>query len=612
MAENVSIGKYEILGTIGRGGFATVYKARDPSQDRLVALKVLHPHLAGEQVAVARFYQEAQLATQLQHDNIVSVYEIGEDNGQLYIAMACLAGQTLAQILDAEGTLSPERTVAILEQAAQALDYAHGHNAVHRDVKPSNVMIEESEQGELHVTLMDFGLVKALESSAELTATGTILGSPEYMAPEQADPKKWGEATPLTDVYALGVMAYRMLTAREPFQGKVPAVLHAHAYDPPPSPLEFAPHLGEDVAAVLMCALSKSPRERYPGAYPLVAALRQAIRVQSLLEQAQAARGAGDWLTVQSCCVQVMQIDRRHPRALRMMVEATNELQQESSGVSRLGCLPGQFLVQGYGGDVVLLVGAGVSNYLGLSTLDDLLQQAILGSDDVANRIQRVRNAIEAAPRLFRAVFEEMISRLRYYLDVAEVLRQDFTFNGELGAVPTEVNNGALRRKWWDALTRCYRILLNEFGPGKIDKESIEFRTVLKLVDELAKINSGQLHIYTTNYDCSFQMLASHCKSLAFLTHIDNQNGHFMKGWYKANPKLPEQGQPPVFVHRFHGCVAWFTGERWPFGVIEEAYGAGGNLVIENDSYLHSMGIKLTSAQSIGTNPAFALAFEEF
>jgi hypothetical protein len=262
--------------------------------------------------------------------------------------------------------------------------------------------------------------------------------------------------------------------------------------------------------------------------------------------------------------------------------------------------------------DVVLLIGAGVSSYLGLPSLDDLLQQAIIGDDDVGHRIRNTRNAIEAYTRHSKAVFEELISQLRYYLEVSEMLRKDNTFISELeGHLPQSIEYGNVQRKWHDALTRCYRILLQEYGPLKINPKSPEFHTVLNLIGELAKINSGKLHIYTTNYDCSFQVMASNCLDLLFYSHIHNVKGHFSEDWHRAPRTTPDVGQPRVYVHRFHGCVGWFSDPRKPYG-LEEVFGSGENLEINDDDKLHGMQIKLTSSQAIGTNPAFALAFEEF
>jgi serine/threonine-protein kinase len=275
MTDRTTLGKYEIIKEIGRGGFSVVYQVRDPTLDRVVALKVLAPHLTWEPGFAARFQREARTAARLQHPHIVTVYETDEEDGQLYIAMEYLAGRTLGQVIREEGPLPVERTADLLAQVADALDYAHGQGVLHRDVKPANVMVAE-RQGRLHVTLMDFGLVKAMSESSTLTSTGTTLGSPEYMAPEQADPNRRDEVGPATDLYALGIVAYQMLTGRVPFPGNTPATLNAHLHLSPPDPRQVRPDLPERVAAVLRQALSKAPDERYSTGAALVAALRAA------------------------------------------------------------------------------------------------------------------------------------------------------------------------------------------------------------------------------------------------------------------------------------------------------------------------------------------------
>lgn len=275
-------------------------------------------------------------------------------------------------------------------------------------------------------------------------------------------------------------------------------------------------------------------------------------------------------------------------------------------------CTTGHGLDLQYGDDIVLLVGAGASNYLGLATLDGLVQQTIFGNDSVATRIKNTCNSIQAHTRHASAQFEELISQLRYYLDVAETLWRDSTFKNELGGnMPSTVDTGDLYFKWKATLTRCYRTLLEEFGPRRVDPSSEAFKTVLKLLGELAAKNSGRLHVYTTNYDCSFQVLASNCQDLVFYTHIDNENGSFMDRWYKVNRELNEHERPSIYIHRFHGCVGWFADPSRPFG-LEEVFGTGGNLDIEDDNKLFDMKIKLTSSQPIGTDPAFSLAFQEF
>jgi serine/threonine protein kinase len=265
------IGKYEILEELGSGGFATVYKARDPDLDRIVALKVLHPYWTQDPAFEARFRREARAAANLRHPNIVIVYDAGEADGDLYIAMEYLPGHTLQELLG-EGAFTIEQTLSILEQVAAALDHAHGQGIVHRDVKPNNVIVEETGRG-VHVTLLDFGLVKAMTGSSVLTSQGTLLGSPEYMAPEQADPARVDEIGPATDRYALGVVAYQMLAGRVPFPGNTPATLNAHLNLPPPAPRDLNPQLPSQVEQVLLKALAKNPNDRYQSAVELARAL---------------------------------------------------------------------------------------------------------------------------------------------------------------------------------------------------------------------------------------------------------------------------------------------------------------------------------------------------
>lgn len=264
--------------------------------------------------------------------------------------------------------------------------------------------------------------------------------------------------------------------------------------------------------------------------------------------------------------------------------------------------------------NVVLLAGAGSSCHLGLPTLEDLLRRATLGNDDVADRIRRIRASIEALPTRFRpAVFEELIARTQDYLRTTYMIRTDPTYRREMGQPPYEVDNGALEWKWKQALTRCYRVLLDEYGPARIDYRSESFSVTIDLLEALAKHNNGELHVYTTNYDCSFQVLASHCQTLEFLTHIDNVKGTFSDAWYSGKPE-PSIHVPRVYIHRLHGCIAWFNVSDPMAGgsMIREVHGAGGILEIVDDDFLHQMCIKLISDQLVGTNPAFSSAFDEF
>ena len=270
-------GKYEIRGEIARGGFATVYRAHDVDLDREVAIKVLAPHLTWEANFAARFQQEARVAARLKHSNIVTIYEIGEEDGALFIAMELAQAGSLRDRLAKVGALDVEETIELLGPIAAALDFAHVNGIIHRDVKPANILLDPDENGDVRPILTDFGLVKALANSAELTQSGAIIGTVEYMAPEQADTDLAHEIGPATDIYGLGVVAYHMLTGRVPFSDSSAArVLVAHLTKEPPPPSSIRADLPVGVSEAILRALAKEPENRYPSATAFVDALRMA------------------------------------------------------------------------------------------------------------------------------------------------------------------------------------------------------------------------------------------------------------------------------------------------------------------------------------------------
>ena len=272
MAEPKRLGKYEILKEIGRGGFAAVYKARDTQLDRVVALKVLHPQLTTDGKFIQRFQQEARTAAGLRHPHIVTIHDVGEQAGQHYLAMTFLPGRTLDQ-RRAQGPLPVEQTVSIVEQIAGALDAIHERELVHRDVKPGNIMVDDAGQA----TLVDFGIVRAAEGT-RLTTTMAVLGTPEYMAPEQAELDETAEIDWRADIYALGVVAYEMLAGRPPFAGRSPtAVLYKHVHEPPPAPSTLNPDLSSELELALLKALAKGREERFQQAGAFATALRGAL-----------------------------------------------------------------------------------------------------------------------------------------------------------------------------------------------------------------------------------------------------------------------------------------------------------------------------------------------
>ena len=251
-----------------------MYKAVDTASNRIVALKVLAPHLTWDKGFVTRFEREAKTMASLRHPNIVAIHEVGEAYGKHYIAMDYLEGRTLKQLIDKEGALPLERAIHIIEQLASALDYAHETGVVHRDIKPSNIIIGPDE----HVTLTDFGIVKATVGT-RLTSTGVTLGTPEYMSPEQGQGL---DVDRRSDIYSLGVVLYEMLTGKVPFPGTTPlAVLHKHVCETASALRALNPCLPHWVEAVVGKALAKDPKARFSTAGEMATAVSEGEEVSA-------------------------------------------------------------------------------------------------------------------------------------------------------------------------------------------------------------------------------------------------------------------------------------------------------------------------------------------
>jgi eukaryotic-like serine/threonine-protein kinase len=277
-----SLGRFEVLEELGRGGMAVVYKARQADLDRIVALKVLPPELSLDTAYIARFRQEARSAARLEHPHIVPIYEVGEAEGHHYIAMKFIQGRTLKDVVQAEGKMSVQRAAQVLGQVGEALDYAHRQGVIHRDIKPSNMMI--TDEGWVYLT--DFGLARGASESSGLTVTGTVMGTPEYMSPEQA--QGLPNVGPPTDIYALGVVLYEMLTGSFPFKADTPmGMLAARLMHAPTPPGEIRADLPDPVEDVVMRALARKPEARFTSASELVSSLRRAagLTTESLPER---------------------------------------------------------------------------------------------------------------------------------------------------------------------------------------------------------------------------------------------------------------------------------------------------------------------------------------
>jgi serine/threonine protein kinase len=268
-----TLGQFQIVEELGKGGMATVYKAYQASLHRHVALKVLLPALAQDMDVVKRFLREAQTAAALRHPNVITIYDVGSQEDVHYIVAEYLEGVTLAQLLDTEGSALPlSRILPIVRQVSDALDYAHSRGFVHRDIKPSNIMVDPARDD--HVTLMDFGLVQVTGGS-RITRSGYIVGTPDYMSPEQA---KGDAIDQRTDIYSLGVTTYHMLTGNVPFAKPTPhAVLLAHVMEEPPAMSAIGAVTPPEVEAVVLKSMAKNPADRYEWASDMANDLETAI-----------------------------------------------------------------------------------------------------------------------------------------------------------------------------------------------------------------------------------------------------------------------------------------------------------------------------------------------
>ena len=250
-------GRYEIEELVGHGGMSSVYKAHDTLLERNVALKILHEQYNADDDFVERFKREARSVAQLQHPNIVTVIDRGEEEGRQYIVFEYIDGENLKELVVRKGRLDVRDALEIAVEVARGLAFAHGHGLVHRDVKPQNVLLN----GDGRAKVTDFGIARSLDVDG-MTQTGTVLGTTNYIAPEQASGRR---VDAHTDVYALGVVLYEMLAGEVPFPGEsFVAVAMKHLHEPPPSLLETRKDAPLRVAAAVDTALEKNPEQRFP------------------------------------------------------------------------------------------------------------------------------------------------------------------------------------------------------------------------------------------------------------------------------------------------------------------------------------------------------------
>ncbi len=266
-----TVGHYRIIDQLGQGGMATVYRAYDANLDRYVAIKVLHQAFKEDPNFLARFKREAQIVARLRHPHIVAVHGFDEHDGQPYLVMEFIAGETLKGRLNRQ-RLTLQETAQLMLDVGDALTYAHEQGVLHRDIKPSNILVDV--QGIPYLT--DFGLARMVEAGESTLSQDMLLGTPQYISPEQAQGVK--NLSPATDIYSLGIVLYQLVVGRVPFNADTPyAIVHDHIYRPLPIPSQVNPDVPAEIEHVLLRALAKDPADRYPTASAMVADFQAAV-----------------------------------------------------------------------------------------------------------------------------------------------------------------------------------------------------------------------------------------------------------------------------------------------------------------------------------------------
>ncbi len=271
-------GDYELLEEIARGGMGVVYKARQVSLNRIVAVKMILAGQLASEAEVKRFHTEAEAAANLQHPNIVGIHEVGEKDGQHYFSMSYVEGRSLGEVVKTS-SVSPQAAAAVVGSIAAAIHYAHQRGILHRDLKPQNVIMDE--EGQPHIT--DFGLAKRMERDVGLTQSGAVLGSPSYMSPEQASARQ-DLVGPASDVYSLGAILYELLTGRPPFQGETPMeTLLKVRLEEPIAPRKLNGNVPVDLETLCSKCLEKQPERRFPSARLFAEELQRFVNHEPIL-----------------------------------------------------------------------------------------------------------------------------------------------------------------------------------------------------------------------------------------------------------------------------------------------------------------------------------------
>jgi serine/threonine-protein kinase len=402
MATNIpkKLGKYDVLDVIGRGGMGVVYKAIDPGIGRLVAIKMMTAGFTDDPDLLKRFYREAQSAGKLQHPNIVTIYDLGDQDGNPYMVMQFLEGESLDLIIGSRRPIPLEQKLDTVIQVCNGLNYAHQHNVIHRDIKPANVMVLK----DLTVKIVDFGIARI--GNENVTRPGQLMGSVPYMSPEQIKDKAYVDSR--TDIFSVGVLLYQLLTNALPFDGKdMGAILLKIIHDPPPPLQTYLPAYPAELDGIIARALAKNQEERYATADHLAFDL---IRVQEELKRDMVVEylksvdnlmAESQWNQAKEQVLQILRIDRQNSRASELLRKVEQQMltQKRSEQARELRVQAEQAIAREELGDALRYLENAVELDSGsheLRQLRDSIAERKTRADKLAALLQRAESARDA------------------------------------------------------------------------------------------------------------------------------------------------------------------------------------------------------------------------
>ena len=333
------IGKYEVLGELGHGAMGVVYRARDPVINRLVALKTITSGLADDANLLERFYREARSAGGLQHPNIVTIYDMGDENNLPYIAMELIEGESLEQSIARRTNLPIALKLTYALQACRAFDYAHKRGIIHRDIKPGNVMVGRESVAKV----VDFGIARVLDTSK--TQTGMLIGTFAYMSPEQYHGEHADERS---DIWSFGVLLYELLSYQKPFTGHNPAsLMHSICQEEPRPLLQVAPDCPRELEVIISRILRKSPGDRWQSMEDILLELEpvskelQSRSIAELVDRSRQLAEEGDLKQANELLREALKVDRANPSARSLLEKVNAEIKRKLPPNATRGFLAG-------------------------------------------------------------------------------------------------------------------------------------------------------------------------------------------------------------------------------------------------------------------------------